>query len=213
MDIPQAKFLTSAEFHKGPDLLRPGTLTGRNVESGAIAFIYTLHPLKGKVPDICVSSKDKHFISWPAPMGHEKVADREPVLRAMFGSDFQEATKDAAYEQEIYDTAAQNKGELVIIGKKLAYDALELRRLAVQRNLFGRYGRVRGVACLMLWNQCESWEAMLAKLLVLLDVPDDGLITHGNSEQWWVKDWKARKHTKRQGQGKKSRTRKRKDDS
>lgn len=43
----------------------------------------------------------------------------------------------------------------------------------------------------MLWNQCENWEAMLDKLLVLLDVPDDGLITQGNSEQWLVKDWRG----------------------
>ena len=191
MDIPQAKFLTSAEFHKGPDLLRPGTLTGKNVDAGAVAFIYMLHPFKGKEPDIKVSSKDRHFIFWPAAMGHEKVADRERVLRAMFGPDFREATKDAAYEREIYDPAAQAKGELVVIGKQLAYDSLELRRLAVQKNLFGRHGRVRGVACLMLWNQCEGWEAMLAKLLVLLDVPDDGLITQGNCEQWWVRDWKG----------------------
>jgi len=190
-DIPQAKFLTTAEFHKGPDLLRPGTLTGKNVDSAAVAFIYTLHPMKGKEQDIRISSKDKHFISWPAPTGHEKVADREPVLRAMFGEDFKEDTKDAAYQQEIYDPAAQDKGELVVIGTKLAYDSLELRRLAVQRNLFGRHGSVRGVPCLMLWNQCESWEAMLNKLLVLLDVPDDGLITQGNCDQWWVKDWRG----------------------
>ena len=191
-DIPQADFLTTAEFHRGPDLLRPGTLTGKNVDSAAIAFIYTLHPFKGKEPDVRVSPKDKHFISWPAPMGHEKVADRERVLRAMFGPDFREATKDAANVQEIYDKGAQDKGELVVIGTKLAYDSLELRRLAVERNLFGRYGRVRGVSCLMLWNQCERWEAMLEKLLVLLDVPDDGLITLGNSEQWWVQDWRGK---------------------
>jgi hypothetical protein len=190
-DIPHADFLTTLEFHRGPDLLRPGTLTGKNVEPGAIAFIYCSFTYKGKEPDIHVSPKDKHFVFWPAPMGHEKVADREPVLRAMFGPDFQEATKEAAYQQEIYDPAAQDKGELVVIGTKLSYDSLELRRLAVQKNLFGRHGRVRGVPCLMLWNQCESWEAMLEKLLVLLDVPDDGLITQGNSEQWWVKDWKG----------------------
>ena len=99
-------------------------------------------------------------------MGHEKVADREPVLRAMFGPDYKEATKDAAYQQELYDKDAQDKGELVVIGTKLAYDSLELRRLAVQKNLFGRHGRVRGVACLMLWNQCENWEVMLEKLVL-----------------------------------------------
>ena len=190
--FPQANFLTTAEFHRGPDLLRPGTLTGKNVESGAIAFIYCAFPFEGQEPDIRVSSKDSHFISWPAPMGHEKVADREPVLRALFGPDFRDATKVAVYEREIYDADAQERGELVVIGKQLAYDAIELRRLAVERNLFGRYGRVRGVACLMLWNQCENWEAMLDKLLVLLDVPDDGLITQGNCEQWWVRDWRGR---------------------
>jgi hypothetical protein len=190
MDIPQASFLTTAEFHRGPDLLRPGTVTGKNVEPGAIAFIYCAYSFDGEEPDFQVSPKDSHFIFWPAPMGHEKVADREAVLRAMFGPDFRDATRDAAYEQELYDPGAQDKGELVVVGRQLAYDSLELRRLAVQRNLFGRCGRVRGVACIMLWNQCEGWEAMLDKLLVLLDVPDDGLITHGNCEQWWVSDWK-----------------------
>ena len=190
-DIPQADFLTTAEFHKGPDLLRPGTLTGKNVDSSAVAFIYTVHPMKGKEPDLKVSSKDRHFIFWPAPMGHEKVADRERVLRAMFGPDYREATKDAAYQQEIYDPSAQEKGDLVVTGTKLAYDSLELRRLAVRENLFGRYGRVRGVPCLMLWNRCEGWEALLDRLLALLDVPDDGVLTQGNSEQWWVRDWKG----------------------
>lgn len=37
--------------------------------------------------------------------------------------------------------------------------------------------------CLMLWNQCEGWEAITDKLLVLLEVPGDGLVTMGNSEQ------------------------------
>jgi hypothetical protein len=190
MNIPQADFLTSGEFHRGPDLLRPGTLTGKNVDPGAIAFIYSLHPYEGDEPDIQASPEDRRLIFWPATMGHEMVADREAVLRAMFGPDFREATKIAAYEQEIYETAA--KGELVVIGKKLAYDSVELRRLAVQKNLFGRYGCVRNVPCLMLWNQYEAWEAMLDKLLVLLGVPDDGLITQGNSEQWWVRDWRGR---------------------
>lgn len=207
-DIPQAHFLTTAEFYRGPDLLRPGTVTGKNVDAAAIAFIYCAFPYAGDEPDIRVSPDDACFIFWPAPMGHEKVADREPVLRALFGPNFVEATKDAAYQQEIYGPGS----ELVVIGTKLAYDSLELRRLAIKHNLFGRCGRVREVICLMLWNQCENWEDMLERLLTLLDVPDDGLITLGNSDQWWVKDWKARKKKKQQGRSKKRSTRKRKDD-
>jgi hypothetical protein len=102
-------------------------------------------------------------------MGHEQVAGREPVLRAMFGPDYREVTKAAAY------------------------DHVELRRLANQGNLFGRYGRVRGVPCLMLWNRCEGWEPLADRLLVLLDVPDDdGLLTQGNTDQWWVRQWRGR---------------------
>ena len=33
---------------------------------------------------------------------------------------------------------------------------------------------------------------MLDNVLVLLDMPDDGLITQGNFEQWWVRDWRKR---------------------
>src|SRR5580700_5482812 len=185
MAIPHADFLTPAEFHQGPDLLRPGTLTGKNVDPSAIAFIYTLFPYAGDESDIRATPEDRRFISWPAAMGHEQVADREPVLRAMFGPDFRDATKVAAYEHEIYEGDS-------VVGKKLCYDSVELRRLAVARNLFGRFGRVRGVPCLMLWNQCENWEDMLDKLLVLLDVPDDGLITQSKFEQWWVRDWRKR---------------------
>jgi hypothetical protein len=94
----------------------------------------------------------------------------------MFGPAFREATKAAAYEH----------------GSQVAYDHVELRRLANQGNLFGRYGRVRGVPCLMLWNRCEGWEPLADRLLVLLDVPDDGgLMTQGNTDQWWVREWRA----------------------
>ncbi len=195
--MKQATFLTTAEFCRGPDLLRPGTLTGKNVSAGAIAFIYCSHPYAGDEADVRVSLHDAHLIFWPAPMGHEKVADREPVLKALFGPDYLEATATAAYDREIYQTDEDGKlkntaeGELVVVGKKLAYDAIELRRLAIKENLFGRFGEVRGVACLMLWNPCERWEAMVDKLLVLLQVPDDGLVTMGNSEQWWVRDWRG----------------------
>src|SRR5262249_38685884 len=139
MAIPQADFLTPAEFCRGPDLLRPGSLTGKHVDPAAVAFIFTLHRYDGDDADIRVSLEDRRLIFWPAAMGHEQVADREPVLRAMFGADYRESTRDAAYEH----------------GGGIAYDAVELRRLAVQKNLLGRFGRVRGVSCLMLWNRCE----------------------------------------------------------
>ena len=176
MANPRADFLTPAELCRGPDLLRPGSLTGKHVDPAAVAFIFTLHPYDGDEADIRASPEDRRLILWPAAMGHEQVADREPALRAMFGPGFREATKVAAYER----------------GSGVAYDSVELRRLAVQRNLFGRFGRVRGVPCLMLWNRCEAWEAMIDRLLVLLDVPGDGLVTMGSSEQWWVPVWRGR---------------------
>lgn len=117
MNFPQANFLSTAEFHRGPDLLRPGTLTGKQVDLDAIAFIYTLHPYGGEEPETRVSPEDDHLIFWPAPMGHERVADGEPVLRAMFGPEFREAAKVAA---------CQHDGGI-------AYDTVELRRLAVQK--------------------------------------------------------------------------------
>jgi hypothetical protein len=89
----------------------------------------------------------------------------------MFGPDIREATREAAF------------------GKR--YDSVELRRLAVQRNLFGCCGRIRSVTCLMLWNRCEGWEAMTDWLLALLGVPDEGLVTMGMSEQWWVREWRV----------------------
>jgi hypothetical protein len=194
MDIPQANFLTTAEFHKGPDLLRPGTLTGKNVDPSAIAFIHTAFPFSGNEIDIRVSAADSHFIFWPAVMGHEKAIDRESVLPALFGPYFRGAINDAAYEREVYEldehgtprTSAE--GELIVIGKRVAYDAVELRRLAIKTNLFGRHGDVRGVRCLMLWNDCEGWGEKVERLLRLLDVPDEGLVTLRNTEQWWVKE-------------------------
>jgi hypothetical protein len=170
MSIPQADFLTPAEFCRGPDLLRPGTLTGKHVDPAAFAFIYALHPYDGDEADFQGSPENRRLIFWPAAMGHEMVADREPVLRAMFGPDFREATKVAWHES--------------------SYGSVELRRLAVEQNLFGRFGRVRGVPCLMLWNRSEGWEAAVERLLALLGVPEDGLVTMGNSEQWWVREWR-----------------------
>jgi hypothetical protein len=171
MSILQADFLTPAEFCRGPDLLRPGSLTGKHVDPAAVAFILTLHPYDGDEADIRVSPVDRRLIFWPAAIGHEQVADREPVLRAMFGKDYRESTRDASYGDR--------------------YDAIELRRLVVQKNLFGRFGNVRGVPCLMLWNRCEGWERMTDRLLALLDVPDDGLVTQAYSAQWWVREWQV----------------------
>jgi hypothetical protein len=57
-----ASFLTPAEFCRGPDLLRPGSLTGRNVDPAAVAFIYTLFPYDGDEADIQVSPVDRRLI-------------------------------------------------------------------------------------------------------------------------------------------------------
>ena len=196
LNLPNANFLTPAEFGGGPDLLRPGTRTGKNVSPDAIAFVYTAFPFAGDDGDLRLSPLDARLVSWPAAMGHEQVADREPVLRALFGPDYQAATASVAYEHEVYETdeGGQPKrnaeGELIVIGKKLAYDAVELRRLAIKENLFGRFGDVRGVPCLMLWNRCPEWMEMVDRLLVLLGLPDSGLITLGNTEQWWAGDYR-----------------------
>ena len=42
----------------------------------------------------------------------------------------------------------------------------------------------------MLWNECEQWHEKVERLLVLLDVPDEGLITLRNVDQWWVRDYR-----------------------
>src|SRR5262249_9306348 len=118
MNIPQADFLVPGEFFPSPDLLRPGSLTGNHADPCAVALNYTLNPYEGYEADLRASPEDRRLIFWPAAMGHEMVADREPVLRAMFGPDFREATRIAAYQD--------------------GYDSVELRRLAVQKNLFGR---------------------------------------------------------------------------
>jgi hypothetical protein len=125
MNLPNANFLTTAEFCRGPDLLRPGTLTGINVCAGTIAFIYTAFPYVGQESDIRVSDTDPHFIHWPAAMGHELVADREPVLLALFGPGFRNAAVAAAYERAIYESHEEGniEDELIVIGKMLAYDA------------------------------------------------------------------------------------------
>lgn len=194
MDIPQANFLTTAEFCRGPDLLRPGTLTGKNVDPSAVAFIYCEFPFAGADADIQVANADAHLIYWHAAIGHEKMIDRRSVLPALFGSKFENAIKDATYEREIYEldehgtprTSAE--GEFIVVGKKFVYDTIELRRLAIRQNLFGRYGVVRAVKCLMLWNECERWDEKVERLVALLNVPVSGLITLRNTEQWWVRD-------------------------
>ena len=166
------------------------------MSAGAVAFIYAAFPYAGQDSDIRVSDEDARLIYWPAAIGHEQDTDREPVLRALFGPGFLHATKDAAYNQEIYETDEQGdlrksaEGGLVVIGKRLAYDTVALRRLAVQKNLFGRFGNVRAVPCLMLWHPCEDWLDMLDKLLVLLGVPYDALVTLRSTDQWWVKDYR-----------------------
>ena len=50
---------------------------------------------------------------------------------------------------------------------------------------------------MMLWNRCEGWEAIIERLLVLFSVLDDGLVTQGNSAQWWAREWRAARSLKR----------------
>ena len=137
MNIPHADFLTPAEFFRGLDLLRPGALPGKHVDPSAVALIYTLHPCEGDEADIRVSPEDRRLIFWPAATGHEKVADREPVLRAMFGPDFREATRIVAH-QDGYDSV-----KLRWVGG--AEESLRPVRAGAGRALLDAVESVRGV--------------------------------------------------------------------
>jgi hypothetical protein len=77
----------------------------------------------------------------------------------------------ASYHRTLCDEAGQEIGSVVDV------DHWEIRRRALQNNLLGRFGRVRGQSVLMLWNLPEKIEPELGEVIRRLEVPDAAILT------------------------------------
>lgn len=165
MNITPTDFLTERELSRGPDLLRPGTATG-HLGNGRIAFIYAQY---GDEPAY-------RLFSVPAAVGHEQFICRRDVLEAMFGDELAKIEAETSYERAIFDEQGKETRKIVEL------DHIEIRKLAMEKNLLGRFGTVRGREILMLWNQPLGWERMVEKVVGLLGVSADAILTAGKRE-------------------------------
>lgn len=163
-----------------PDVLRPGSKHG-HLGHGELAFITT------KFTD----DRGRRVFAFPASRGHESFITEPPTLAAMFGPDALPAVSDQfLYRHEKYEEEPGGFGKYRPTGRVVeAWDHIELRRRAEEVALFGRYGRVRYLRVLMLWNQPPDWEELLRLTVTELGVPADAILTAGRSELGLVSDF------------------------
>jgi hypothetical protein len=163
-----------------PDVLRPGSKHA-HLGHGEVAFITTTF----------TDDRGRRFFAYPASRGHESFISEEAILAAMFGPDALPAISDQClYRHEKYEEEPGGFGKYRPTGQVVeAWDHLELRRRAEEVALFGRYGRVRHLRTLMLWNQPPAWEELLRITVAELNVPPDAILTAGRSELGLVKEF------------------------
>jgi acyl carrier protein len=164
-------FLKTRERFCGPDLLRPGSTTG-NLGQGKIAFIYSQFP----------DDSGERLFTAPALIGHEQIVMRPNVQKALFGKSLPVVLESASYLRTLCDEAGQEIGTVTDV------DRWEVRRRALQKNLLGRYGRVRGQNVFMLWNLPSNIEPELGEVFRRLEVPDDAILTLGTMELGLVRE-------------------------
>lgn len=175
------EFLRPSELAHGPDILRPGTRNA-HLGRGQVAFITTRY----------ADAEGRRFFHRPASVGHERFITEPEVLKAMFGP-----CLDAIQEKvtSLHDEYTELKTESggtryePTGGKKVVLDHFEVRRLAVEENLFGRFGTVRGMSVLMLWNRPEAWLDLLRLTVESLSVPENAVLTLGHTELGVVGDF------------------------
>jgi hypothetical protein len=172
----QVNIIPPVKLYKGPDALR-GT---------GIAFIYTAYS----------DDNGKHFFVAPGSVGHESMISNANVIKAMLGPKYDELKGQLSGEKPVWDHGPD--GQLIDTGKRrIEYDYWEIRKLTMDTNLYGRYGVLRGLPVVMLWQRPEGWENMLDAVLQELNIPENAVITAGKSEQFLVKDYLDERNQKK----------------
>lgn len=163
-----------------PDVLRPGSKHG-HLGHGQIAFITTPY----------ADAQGRRVFAHPASRGHETFITDPAVLAAMFGPDALPAIREQfVYQHGEYEEVPGGFGTYRPTGRVVeAWDHIELRRRAEETALFGRYGRVRHLCTIMLWNRPPGWEELLRLTVAELGVPADAVLTAGRSELGLVCDF------------------------
>ena len=170
-----------ADLSRGPDLLRPGSRTCRGPVEPRFAFVSTKYAGPG----------GDRLVLRPAGVGHEHILPEAEVLPALFGPDHRSVTASARYARTVYGDRDPATGTFPAVGTVEDYDPFELRRLALEQNVLGRFGHFAGVPLVMLWNQPPGWQDMLAAVIGTLGVPDRGVVTAGCRVLGPVGDFRA----------------------
>ncbi len=169
MEISRNGLPRGADLSRGPDLLRPGSRTCRGPVEPRFAFVYTKYAGPG----------GDCLVLRPAGVGHEHILPEPDVLAGLFGPDHRSVTAPARYARTVYGDRELATGAFSAVGTVEDYDPFELRRLALEQNMLGRYGDYAGVPLVMLWNQPTDWRPMLAAVIGTLGVPNHGVVTVG----------------------------------
>jgi hypothetical protein len=162
-------------------LLRPGSRTCRGPVEPRFAFVYTKYAGPG----------GDRLVLRLANVGHEHILPEPEMLPALFGPDHRVVTAPARYARTVYGDRDPATGTFPEVGTVEDYDPFELRRLALEQNMLGRFGHFGGVPLVMMWNQPPGWQAMLAAVIVELAVPDGGVVTAGSAVLGPVADFRA----------------------
>lgn len=181
MSDEKKSFLGSGLLSRGPDLLRPGSSTGR-YGNGEYAFIVTKYP----------NAEGVQFHKAGAGTGHEHLITKPEILQGLFGPDLEKVLPEIKYDSDEYISNPDGYGYVPSGKKKTNWDHMEIRMRTKDSSVYGRYGRVKGRPVLMIWQHTdEDFDKLLMVAVKELGVPDDAVLTIGISEVGTLGDYLA----------------------
>jgi hypothetical protein len=167
------KKLYPRELSRGPDLLRPGSSTGRYGQ-GRWAFIVTKYP----------NHDGQRFHKEPAGTGHEEMITRPEILQGLFGPELDKVLPAIRSSKEEYE---YKNGRYEPTGRTTDnWDYWAIREKSMETSLYGRYGTVRDMPVVMLWQAVPGWETMLKIAVKELQIPDEAVLVIGTEERGTV---------------------------
>jgi hypothetical protein len=128
------------------------------------------------------------WFTWDGKVGHEQVTNSPGMLQALFGPKAAEITEEVVTRRPVYRRTPRGHYEETGETREV-YDYHEIRRLAIQENLFGRYGTLGGRPVVMLWRAPKGWRDMTRQVLQHLNAPPETVVVVGTQDQFPASDF------------------------